>query len=274
MFAPTKVWRKWHRKVTSNQRRYAVCSALAASAVPALVMARGHRIEQTAEIPLVLSTAATQGIAKTKQAVALLTALNVIDDVEHVKSSRKIRAGRGKIRNRRYVQRKGPLVVYKEASPFLLALRNIPGVEVADVSRLNLLQLAPGGHLGRFIVWVQDAFESLDDIFGNERRTSKQKKGYRPPRHIMANADVPRLLNSEEVKSSLRPAGSAKAPFQCQKRNPLKNYGAYLKLNPAAAAQKRKLINNLNAKKAAGKKTQKKRARNVDRSVAKKNLLA
>lgn len=46
MFAPTKVWRRWHRKVNINQKRYAVASALAASALPALVMARGHRIEQ------------------------------------------------------------------------------------------------------------------------------------------------------------------------------------------------------------------------------------
>jgi ribosomal protein L4 len=46
MFAPTKVWRRWHRKINLNQKRYAVVSALAASALPSLVMARGHRIEQ------------------------------------------------------------------------------------------------------------------------------------------------------------------------------------------------------------------------------------
>merc|ERR1712149_93437 len=32
MFAPTKVWRRWHRRVNLNQKRMAVCSALAASA--------------------------------------------------------------------------------------------------------------------------------------------------------------------------------------------------------------------------------------------------
>ena len=45
MFAPTKTWRRWHRKVNINQKRYAVASALAASALPSLVLARGHRIE-------------------------------------------------------------------------------------------------------------------------------------------------------------------------------------------------------------------------------------
>lgn len=46
MFAPTKTWRKWNRKINLNQRRFAVASALAASAVPPLVMARGHVIDQ------------------------------------------------------------------------------------------------------------------------------------------------------------------------------------------------------------------------------------
>merc|ERR1712054_64163 len=57
MFNPTKTWRKWHRKINVNQRRYAVCSALAASALPSLVMARGHKIDQVPECPLVLDSA-------------------------------------------------------------------------------------------------------------------------------------------------------------------------------------------------------------------------
>lgn len=33
MFAPTKPWRRWHRKINVNQRRYALVSAIAASGV-------------------------------------------------------------------------------------------------------------------------------------------------------------------------------------------------------------------------------------------------
>lgn len=55
MFAPTRIWRKWHRKVAVNQRRYAITSALAASALPSLVMSRGHRIDSIPEVPLVVS---------------------------------------------------------------------------------------------------------------------------------------------------------------------------------------------------------------------------
>lgn len=42
MFAPTKTWRRWHRRVNTTQKRYAICSALAASALPALVMSKGE----------------------------------------------------------------------------------------------------------------------------------------------------------------------------------------------------------------------------------------
>lgn len=76
-------------------------------------------------------------------------------DVQKVVDNIRVRAGRGKIRNRRYRTRRGPLVVYSGANvPLVKALRNIPGVEVAHYSRLNLLQLAPGGHVGRFIIWT------------------------------------------------------------------------------------------------------------------------
>ncbi|KAL8463874.1 hypothetical protein ACS0TY_033716 [Phlomoides rotata] len=52
----------------------------------------------------------------------------------------------------RYIFRRGLLVVYgSEGAKLINAFRNIPGVEVSHVSRLNLLKLAPGGHLGRML---------------------------------------------------------------------------------------------------------------------------
>ncbi|KAK7253639.1 ribosomal protein L4 [Aureococcus anophagefferens] len=75
MFAPTKTWRKWHRKVNLNERRYAICSAIAASACPPLVMARGHVVDAVPEMPLVVDGSVEGSVAKTKAAVALLKAL-------------------------------------------------------------------------------------------------------------------------------------------------------------------------------------------------------
>jgi large subunit ribosomal protein L4e len=118
-------------------------------------------------------------VKKTKKAVEILKALHAYEDVEKVKESRNIRCGKGKMRNRRYVQRKGPLIVYGRETSFLKAFRNIPGIELCNVRRLNLLQLAPGGHLGRFIIWTKDAFKQLNDVFGTPKHDARFKKGYR-----------------------------------------------------------------------------------------------
>merc|ERR1719218_35949 len=56
MFAPLKIWRKWHRRVNITQRRHAVAAALAASAVAPLVMARGHQVQNVPEMPLVVDS--------------------------------------------------------------------------------------------------------------------------------------------------------------------------------------------------------------------------
>jgi len=206
MFAPTKIWRRWHRKISKGQRRFATCSALAATSIPSLVLARGHRVEQVPEIPFVVSVEDINSIAKTKEAVAFLKNFNLYDDIIRVKDSHKVRKGSGKARNRRHVQRKGPLIVYKnEENKVPFAFRNIPGIELCHVSRLNLLQLAPGGHLGRFVIWVEDAFDALDNIFGTFTRESHQKKGWSLPHSIMTNTDLSRIINSDEVQSHLRP---------------------------------------------------------------------
>lgn len=236
MFAPTKTWRKWHRKINVNQRRYATASALAASALPALVMARGHRITGISEVPLVVAD--IEGITKTSEAVKALTTLGAFQDVQKVKDSKRLRAGIGKIRNRRFTQRRGPLVVYNTDNGVCKAFRNIPGIELCQVSRLNLLQLAPGGHLGRFIIWSQAAFEQLDGVFGTHTKASTQKSGYVLPQHLMANCDVARLINSDEIQAVVKPAQLSvkRAP---QKKNPLNNLDVMLRLNPYAGIHKR-----------------------------------
>ena len=48
--------------------RYAMCSAIAATGVPALVMAKGHIIDGIPEVPLVVADS-VQGFTRTKQVV-------------------------------------------------------------------------------------------------------------------------------------------------------------------------------------------------------------
>ncbi|XP_071733969.1 large ribosomal subunit protein uL4-like [Rutidosis leptorrhynchoides] len=259
MFAPTRIWRRWHRKINVNQKRYAVVSAIAASAVPSLVMARGHRIESVPELPLVVSDTA-EGIEKTQNAFKVLKQIGAYADAEKAKDSVGIRPGKGKMRNRRYISRKGPLIVYgTEGAKLVKAFRNIPGVEVANVERLNLLKLAPGGHLGRFIIWTKSAFEKLDSIYGSFEKASSKKSGYVLPRAKMVNADLARIINSDEVQSVVKPIKKEvkRAPM---KKNPLKNLNTMLRLNPYAKTAKRMaLLAEEQRKKSKQEKLDKKR---------------
>jgi len=266
MFAPTKTWRRWHRKISKGQRRYATCSAIAATSVPSLVLARGHRVEMVNEIPLVVTDADLYKLAKTRDALEFLGHIHADDDIRRVKETRKLRRGKGKARNRRHVQRKGPLLVYQnEESKVTLAFRNIPGMELCHVSRLNLLQLAPGGHVGRFVIWAEDAFKSLDSIFGTFTKESKQKAGWTLPTSKMTNADLARIINSDEIQSAIRPVN--KTPlFITRKKNPLRNLGAMVKLNPYALTQRRRQI-------LASQKSGEKRRAKVQRSRVPKKYL-
>eukprot|EP00928_Gymnodinium_smaydae_P049880 TRINITY_DN334_c0_g1_i4.p1 TRINITY_DN334_c0_g1~~TRINITY_DN334_c0_g1_i4.p1 ORF type:complete len:400 (-),score=129.88 TRINITY_DN334_c0_g1_i4:116-1315(-) len=236
MFNPTKTWRRWHRRVNVTQKRHAVVSALAASSLPPLVMARGHRIGEVSELPMVVSNGA-EGLQKTKEAVEMLKNLGCEEEMQRVIDSKKVRKGKGKMRNRRYVMRRGPLVVYGEDNGIVKAMRNIPGVDTASVDRLNLLALAPGGQFGRMIVWTEGAFKKLSEMYGQGRGEAPLKKGYSLPRAMMQNADVARIINSDEVQSVLRAKLEAPKKF-AKKRNPLKVKAVMESLNPGSLQQR------------------------------------
>jgi large subunit ribosomal protein L4e len=237
MFAPTKTWRRWHRKVNVAQKRFAICSAIAATGVPSLVMAKGHQIQGIPEVPLVVADS-VQGIAKTKDAVAFLRRNKAWADVARVYASRRMRAGKGKLRNRRYVQKLGPLVIYDQDQGVTKAFRNIPGVDCIQVDNLNLLKLAPGGHVGRFCIWTEAAFKKLDGLYGTWKKASTQKAAWNLPQPKMANTDLSALLKSEAIRAVLR-APNRKVKHAVVKTNPLKNIRTMLQLNPYSAVQKK-----------------------------------
>jgi large subunit ribosomal protein L4e len=239
-------------KLRGPNRRFATASALAASSNAALLMARGHNVSSVPEVPLVVSSAAFS-ISKVSGALALLRAVGAGPDIDKVKKSRKMRAGKGKLRGRRFRQRRGPLIVYNpedDGIELTRSLRNIPGVESCSVYALNLLQLAPGGHLGRFIVWTSSAFAALDKIYGSTTEPSALKKDFLLPSAMVTQPDLNKLINSSEIQSVLRPVrgGGITKRTITMKKNPLRNRQILLRLNPYAAAYSKKNLRDLKAK--------------------------
>jgi large subunit ribosomal protein L4e len=230
MFAPLQTFRRWHRKINLTQKRHAVASALAASAVTPLVLARGHRVSNVPELPLVIESL---NVDTTKTLLSTLKKVGAGEDMKRSRDSKKVRTGHGKMRNSRYVLRRGPLIIYgEENNNIKRTARNLPGVDFVNVHRLNLLQLAPGGHLGRFIIWTQDAFKALNGIFGNWRRTDIEKGGYVLNRNVMNCADLARIINSDQVQAKLRAQKTSVVAHNATKKNPLANKTIMKRLNP------------------------------------------
>jgi len=209
MFAPTKTYRRWHRKINKTQRQQAVASCIAATYSAPLVEGRGHKVSEVKQIPIVVSDD-LQSISKTKDAVDCLQALGLEEELKKCQRKQS-RPGKGKMRGRRYKRRRGPLVIYAEDDGCVQAFRNIPGVDLCKVDRLNLLQLAPGGHVGRLCVWTESAFKSLENFLD----------GKKAPQVIMKNPNFHAIINNDAIQAELN---DTKSTYTVQrKRNLLNN---------------------------------------------------
>ena len=158
---PPRPERKWAQKVNTKELSLARKSALAATGSKDCVKQRGHQFEDALTFPLVVDDA-FQDIQATSEVYEVLNRLGIGYDVDRAKDGTKIRAGKGKMRNRRYRTPVSILIVVDSRdAPVAKGANNLPGVEVEAVSNLNTSTLAPGGDAGRLTVFTRSAFEKI-----------------------------------------------------------------------------------------------------------------
>ena len=157
---PPKVEKDYSEKINKKERYKAINSAIAATTNPELVRNRGHRFD--AELPIVADDE-FQDIKTTKGVIGFMEAINVYDDVIRAKNGKHIRAGGGKRRGRKYKKPKSLLIVIGEDNGIVRAARNLSGVDVINVNRLNAELLAPGTHAGRLAIWTESAIKILGE---------------------------------------------------------------------------------------------------------------
>jgi len=145
-------------KVNKKERRKAIRSAIAATASTGLVEARGHKF--TRELPVVAKND-LESLTKTSEVIKFLQAAGLWDDVLRAKLGRNIRAGKGKLRGRKYKGRKSLLIVAGTDAGLGKAARNLPGVDFVTVEKLNAELLAPGTRAGRLTIWTESSLEKL-----------------------------------------------------------------------------------------------------------------
>ncbi|MDH5449856.1 MAG: 50S ribosomal protein L4 [Candidatus Bathyarchaeota archaeon] len=165
---PPKVEKKVEKKIPKKEMRLALQSAVAATASKEIVSSRGHVVDEVPDFPLVVVDE-IQGLRKTREVRDTFIQLGVWPDIYRVKESRKVRAGKGKMRGRRIKQAVGPLLVIAKNEGVVEAARNVSGVAIVTIDGLNVELLAPGTHPGRLTIWTNSAFQMLDTVFGGRQ---------------------------------------------------------------------------------------------------------
>ncbi len=161
---PPKAEKDWTKKINKKEKRKAIRSALRAVVERDIVALRGHRLPK--DYPLVLDDA-IESMTKTKEMQTSLENMGLGEELARV-AEHHVRAGKGKMRGRKYKRKTGPLVVVGKQCPLQHAAQNIAGVDVVLVTQLNAKWLAPGAHPGRLTLFTKGALDKLknDHLFG------------------------------------------------------------------------------------------------------------
>ncbi len=157
---PPKVQKKWAEKINKKEMRKALRSALAATINEEIVRARNHVFE--GDLPKIVVDEFEE-LKKTKEIVEVFKAIGVYADVERAKERKRYRAGKGKMRGRRFKIKKSVLVVVSRVCDAMKAAKNLAGVDVVLAKDLNVELLAPGGHAGRLTVYTKSAIAQLGE---------------------------------------------------------------------------------------------------------------
>lgn len=160
---PPRAEKRIIKKINAKERKKATESAIAATGIKELVEKRGHVIDKVPEIPLVVSDD-LESLKTTKEVKDTFSKLGLSEDLERAKD-RKVRAGKGKMRGRKYKKKKSALLVVSDNGGIPRGARNHPGIDVVKAGHLGVEQLAPGTHYGRLVVYTKSAIEDIAERF-------------------------------------------------------------------------------------------------------------
>ncbi|MEM7818415.1 MAG: 50S ribosomal protein L4, partial [Candidatus Aenigmatarchaeota archaeon] len=153
----------WKQKINKKEKNIAIISAAIATLIKDFVINRGHKIDEIKNFPIVLASEEIEKIKKAKDFKSFLIKVGLEEELERIKE-RKIRAGKGKVRGRKYKKKRGILLVVEnveKAKRLRKLLKNL-NIEVAALSELNSEILAPGAKIGRLTIWEENALKNFE----------------------------------------------------------------------------------------------------------------
>ena len=160
---PPRVEHVLKETINDKERRKAIRSALAATALREFVEKRGHRVAKLKSLPLVIEND-FENITKTKEVLKILAKLGLGEEMQRAQKIT-MRAGKGKARGRPYRVKKSVLIVISKNAPIVKAARNLTGFDIVSYKQLNADVLAPGGVPGRLTLFSENALNETSKYF-------------------------------------------------------------------------------------------------------------
>jgi large subunit ribosomal protein L4e len=145
--------------MNKKENQLARNSALAATAAKEIVIKRGHRFDEKVTLPIVIEDD-FENINKTKKVIEVLEKIGINSDILRSANGKHVRAGKGKMRGRRYRVPKSLLIVSLKEN-IEKSSENLSGVDITKPHQLNIELLAPGGIAGRLTVFTKSALTKL-----------------------------------------------------------------------------------------------------------------
>lgn len=155
---PPKVEKDWDKKINRKERRKAIRSAISATIIKNIVQKRNHLVPEN--YPFIIDDE-IEKISKTKETKEVLETLGFEGELKR-SSVKKIRAGKGKARGRKYRKKKGLLIITSKECKLTKTAKNIAGVDIEQVKNINAELLAPGAEPGRITIFTESAIEKME----------------------------------------------------------------------------------------------------------------
>lgn len=156
---PSKSKKKYIKNINKKEKRLALKSAISSTKNLDFVRERGHNYD--GDLPIIVEDS-VEKISQTQELKEILENLGLKEELERCKE-KKIRAGKGKMRGRKYKKKVGVLLVINEDKGISKAASNLPGVEIQTLNNLNVENLSPGAHGIRLTIWTKGAIKRLKE---------------------------------------------------------------------------------------------------------------
>ncbi|UZE93629.1 MAG: 50S ribosomal protein L4 [Candidatus Pacearchaeota archaeon] len=140
-------------KVNKKEGKIALQGSIAATASKKILEKKYKKLKITFELPVIIESSILEQKAK-DIAKFISKLLNI-----RIRSEKKIRAGKGKMRGRKYKKVRKILLVTSSKEK-ASKLKNF-GLDITQTSQLNVSTLSSGGIPGRIVIWTERAMGEL-----------------------------------------------------------------------------------------------------------------